>query len=630
MSNTPVELSAYTAEMLSKHFDTISFELAYPPMFTKYEKVPWHLLPQPDEQTAYIITPTMVAEAEAVLNAFAVRWRRDFSESSSFDFLNLVMSPRIVMVLKGLVAPWMIGKFFEYVGRHRLRLGELSDRYLPLDKEDLMWCFGEPLASKFFRNQHSALARDLPKGGHLDLKPFEYPPFRHRKNLGSGAFGSVDLVENVFTHELFARKTLYSHQHKARAHSEFTKEIANLRKLGNHHHIAELAGSYVKGKDLCLLILPVADYSLLDLFSDPEALDQVEDLVNALYRSFGCLTMGLDYMHRNQIRHKDIKPGNILMQGDRFIFTDFGLAFDFSELERSTTSGRPNAMTKKYCPIEVIEWGHRGRSADVFSLGCVFVQVLTILAGKSLDGLDDHLSGNEDASLDGVFCFNLDKVNAWLSATIDLSGDQRIKMGTLWCELMLCYESTHRVKTHDLLERMFNDINRTQLFPIDFFCENCESIVGSKNENLASVGETASRARNENFSPVRLAIYLGVSVWEMEVNGVTVMRRRADSWLNVTQILEVSGVEEGKQTKVLEEELLFGEYETIQRSYGKYYGIWSMYYKGVELCHRYGVEDLLKPLLVLHLGLDSSVADQGSTRTRTDNRMINALTRRLM
>ena len=50
------------------------------------------------------------------------------------------------------------------------------------------------------------------------------------------------------------------------------------------------------------------------------------------------------------------------------------------------------------------------------------------------------------------------------------------------------------------------------------------------------------------------AVYSGVHVYEMEVQGVACMRRRSDGWLNATQILKVAGVDKGKRTKVLEKD----------------------------------------------------------------------------
>lgn len=102
-----------------------------------------------------------------------------------------------------------------------------------------------------------------------------------------------------------------------------------------------------------------------------------------------------------------------------------------------------------------------------------------------------------------------------------------------------------------------------------------------------------------------------MSVYEMEVNGVAVMRRRSDGWLNATQILKVAGVEKGKRTKVLEKEILNGEHEKVQGGYGKYQGTWISYARGVEFCRQYHVEQLLRPLLEYDVGQDGVNAVQG-------------------
>jgi ankyrin repeat protein len=92
----------------------------------------------------------------------------------------------------------------------------------------------------------------------------------------------------------------------------------------------------------------------------------------------------------------------------------------------------------------------------------------------------------------------------------------------------------------------------------------------------------------------------------MEVNGIAVMRRRSDAWLNATQILKVAGVDKGKRTKVLEKEILSGEHEKVQGGYGKYQGTWINYRRGREFCRQYGVEELLRPLLDYDMSADGS------------------------
>jgi regulatory protein SWI6 len=110
------------------------------------------------------------------------------------------------------------------------------------------------------------------------------------------------------------------------------------------------------------------------------------------------------------------------------------------------------------------------------------------------------------------------------------------------------------------------------------------------------------------------AVYSNVSVYEMEVNGVAVMRRRSDSWLNATQILKVAGVDKGKRTKVLEKEILNGEHEKVQGGYGKYQGTWINYNRGVEFCRQFGVEELLRPLLQYDVSNDGSVGLETPTK----------------
>lgn len=61
---------------------------------------------------------------------------------------------------------------------------------------------------------------------------------------------------------------------------------------------------------------------------------------------------------------------------------------------------------------------------------------------------------------------------------------------------------------------------------------------------------------------------------------VAVMRRRADGYLNATQILKVAGFDKPQRTRVLEREVQKGEHEKVQGGYGKY--------QGMSYCHGWG------------------------------------------
>ncbi|KAH9943028.1 apses-domain-containing protein [Epithele typhae] len=93
------------------------------------------------------------------------------------------------------------------------------------------------------------------------------------------------------------------------------------------------------------------------------------------------------------------------------------------------------------------------------------------------------------------------------------------------------------------------------------------------------------------------ATYSGIPVYEMMCKGVAVMRRRADSWLNATQILKVAGFDKPQRTRILEREVQKGEHEKVQGGYGKYQGTWIPLDKGLALSRQYGCEPVLRPII---------------------------------
>ncbi|GJE91186.1 apses-domain-containing protein [Phanerochaete sordida] len=98
--------------------------------------------------------------------------------------------------------------------------------------------------------------------------------------------------------------------------------------------------------------------------------------------------------------------------------------------------------------------------------------------------------------------------------------------------------------------------------------------------------------------PVKIynAVYSSVQVYECMVRGIAVMRRRADSYVNATQILKVAGVDKGRRTKILEKEILPGKHEIVQGGYGKYQGTWIPLERGRDIAMQFGVASLLAPL----------------------------------
>ncbi|MGE0708411.1 MAG: serine/threonine-protein kinase [Planctomycetota bacterium] len=89
------------------------------------------------------------------------------------------------------------------------------------------------------------------------------------------------------------------------------------------------------------------------------------------------LARGLACAHARGIVHRDVKPDNVLLDGDRPVLTDFGLALDLGRDERLTEAGGVVGTPQYMSPEQATGGGELGPASDVFSLGAVLYECLT-------------------------------------------------------------------------------------------------------------------------------------------------------------------------------------------------------------------------------------------------------------
>ena len=209
------------------------------------------------------------------------------------------------------------------------------------------------------------------------------------------------------------------------------REVEHLHKL-RHFHIVQLVGSYLQGRTFSILMYPAADCHMGTFLEDTaDNIDAPQFGAQQLFlaSSLSCLTSAVAFIHANTTKHMDIKPANVLVrrlkeQGGfsvldctswRVYLADFGLSTSFAPQDHSQTD-RPTARTAKYCAPEVYDYESHGRSADIFSLGCVFLEILSVVCRKSPYEFADFrtLDNQGDESFRG----SLGRIPQWVDSEL--------------------------------------------------------------------------------------------------------------------------------------------------------------------------------------------------------------------
>ncbi|KAH7117660.1 kinase-like domain-containing protein, partial [Dendryphion nanum] len=211
-------------------------------------------------------------------------------------------------------------------------------------------------------------------------------PYESIRLLGHGGCGLVDevVIRGAATRECYARKQVT--MGKPARRKEMVKQLQDeariIRRL-NHPHVVTVISTYTRGAVFGILMSPVADTDLKQFLEVTHEIDQWGDkmrLHGMVWRWIGCLIRGLDYIHEMRVKHRDIKPSNILIKDNRVLFTDFGISKTIPQDDTTGSDGTFGPMTRKYIAPEALkESGRRGRAMDIYSLGCVFLEITAAL-----------------------------------------------------------------------------------------------------------------------------------------------------------------------------------------------------------------------------------------------------------
>ena len=341
-----------------------------------------------------------------------------------------------------------------------------SDYWLPATERSLPEVLSQSDRAAFVNMQHLVLTKSswVEKGEHCHFAKGEPLPFVPKDILGNGGFGQVDKVASTISFREYARKRVLRSavfRGPRKEHTrQFIAEIQILKRL-QHRHIIELIGSYTDSKYIGLIMLPIAEMDLGKYLSLATIANHSE-----LRTFFGCLASALKFLHEKKIRHKDIKPGNILIDRGNVLFADFGLSLDFEDASGSTTTSMVNGRTPRYCAPEVARLEPRNTKSDIWSLGVVFMEMIVVLKGKSVQDMDKFFT--EHGSRQSFIRTNMDALSEFI---VELSLVEKLSDNRAfgWTQQMLSLEQHSRPEA-SLVTLMITDSQQEEEMG---FCGTC-------------------------------------------------------------------------------------------------------------------------------------------------------------
>jgi len=193
--------------------------------------------------------------------------------------------------------------------------------------------------------------------------------------IGFGSFGVVWQCRDPRTKKMLALKKLPNAFNHLIAAKRMLREIKML-KYFKHENVIRTVGilkSAESGVDEIYLLTPLMDTDLHRIITHNNLLstNHVSIIMYQIFR-------GLKYIHKANIMHRDLKPGNILMNKNCLLkICDFGLARSVVVPSPNTTMTN-EVVTQYYRPPELFTGvNYYSTEIDIWSVGCILAELLT-------------------------------------------------------------------------------------------------------------------------------------------------------------------------------------------------------------------------------------------------------------
>ncbi|XP_039134850.1 serine/threonine-protein kinase STY46-like [Dioscorea cayenensis subsp. rotundata] len=206
----------------------------------------------------------------------------------------------------------------------------------------------------------------IPTDG-TDVWEIDFRLLKFESKVASGSYG--DLYRGTYCSQDVAIKVLKPERVNVDMQREFAQEVYIMRKV-RHKNVVQFIGACTRPPKLCIITEFMSGGSVYDFLHKQKGVFKLP----ALLRVAIDVSKGMNYLHQNNIIHRDLKAANLLMDENEVVkVADFGVA------RVKAQSGVMTAETGTYrwMAPEVIEHKPYDHKADVFSFSIVLWELLT-------------------------------------------------------------------------------------------------------------------------------------------------------------------------------------------------------------------------------------------------------------
>jgi eukaryotic-like serine/threonine-protein kinase len=188
--------------------------------------------------------------------------------------------------------------------------------------------------------------------------------------LGAGGMGKVYKVRNVISDRIEAMKILLPDlAGRQELAARFLREIKLLASL-NHPNIAQLRTAFTNDNQLVMIMEYVEGVSMATRLSGSSI--SVADALNYIDQVLSALS----YAHQQNVIHRDIKPGNMMLTPQGVVkVMDFGIARSSTDL--TLTMAGTSLGTINYMSPEQVKGEATDQRSDLYSVGVCLYEMVT-------------------------------------------------------------------------------------------------------------------------------------------------------------------------------------------------------------------------------------------------------------